>query len=121
MARVCHTFQCLMPGYEALEIAIDPRLTQAQLDHMRRAGRPATAIVDFPNCEIAAPIVGLVRSDPETGDPTDEPVCKPAFPLAWDAFTEWPSDLVHYMIGNQCLADGLADYLKSVHPNLRAG
>lgn len=121
MSGIPHTFNARLAGYEALEITIDVRTRQTQLDAMQRAGRPAVAIVDFPNWEIAAPIVGLVTTDPATGEPTETPLDKPQFPLAWTDFQEMPSDLVYYLTRNQCLADGLADYQEHAHPNLRTG
>jgi hypothetical protein len=63
----------------------------------------------------------IEETDPTTGELMDTPLPRPALPLDWDTLTGWPSDFLHYTIGNQCLADGLADYLQHAHPNLRAG
>jgi hypothetical protein len=121
MIGIRHTYNALLAGYEAVEITMDVRTRQSQLDAMSRAGRPATAIVDFPNWEIAAPICGLCRPDPDTGELTDEPLDKPQFPLTWEGVKDWPADWVHYVTGNRCLQDGLDDYQRHAHPNLKAG
>jgi hypothetical protein len=121
MSGIQHTFHAMLAGYESMEITINVRLTPEQLVHMQAAGRPPTPIVDFPNWEIAAPICGLCRMDPETGEMTDEALCKPAFPLTWADVDRWPNDFSGYVIGRQGPADGLADYIRHAHPNLRAG
>lgn len=117
--KVAHTYNCLLPGYESLEITINVRLTDRALAIMREQGRPATAIVDFPNWDDVAQVCQLFEIDPLTGESTETPLAKPDYPLTWAGLATLPFDLQNYITGQMYLRDGIDSYTETVHPKLR--
>lgn len=120
MAVLKHTIKCPIDGYEALELTFDLDMRFTQVNIKRANGDLAAPLIDFPNWDAVAPVLGLYTVDPATGELTDQVLPKPVFPLSVDALNSAVGMAVtQYLISDQSWQDALDDYRESRHPNLK--
>lgn len=117
MRAITQEISCSVEGFESLRIAVNVGMAQAEFDRRRGRGEVAPAIVGFPNWDDAAAEIGLLAVNPETGEPTGDPMAAPPVPLTLEGLAELPFVLVNYLAGDQVVTDALKAYREDHYPN----
>lgn len=111
-----YTLNLPLEGYEQLEVTHDLGMTQREIYAARLAGQPAPTIVDFPNWEQVAALIGLTAFDEATGTRNGRALEKPALPLTAEAMIDLDLLLVNYLSSDDAITDALEHHREQRRP-----
>jgi hypothetical protein len=117
MRSIKQTIKCPIQGYESLELTYEINYRAEQLRIWRRGTNFCPALLDIPNWENVAGLLELFEIDQETGELTDTPMAKPAFPLSVQTLDRLPDVLMVGLMGDTLMNRASQEYTRAEHPN----